>query len=213
MTQKTIPILAVLIVLLGVACSSTIDSYEEYVKYLNQERNGLVQEHNKQGLRIKMKYLPTDFLVLNELRHETASITDASRKQLRKEYANSLTFLMTIGPGAGEDFDVTKIGVANYQEFSERIMTMTYALKTQIRLEGGGKQYHPDLAQLEELFGLQNKRNILLVFNLSEEEQGALFNQDFSVQYEDEIFHTGINQFLFRKAAIQNIPTINYQKI
>lgn len=204
-------LIAFLILLTG--CQTDINSYGEYVIYLNNSENGLRQNRSINGLDISIKYLPLDYLVLNELRHEDNNINNNKITELKAAYEHSTTFLMTLGPSKTEEFDVTKIGVSNYQEFTNRILSMTYGLKEQITLELGNVKHKPALAQLEELFGLQNKRNILLVFNLTKSEQNELSTNDFSISYKDEIFNTGNSQFLFKSNDLKKLPKVDYSKI
>lgn len=192
------------------ACKPSINSYADYLKYLNDDDNGLIKSYSKNGLKTNMKYLPEEYLIVKELHHEGEGVSEDLVKKLKTQYKSSITFLMTFRPEKGEDYDVTKIGVFNYEEFGERIMKLTFSLKEQLTLISNGEEYKPVLTQFEEIFGLRNDRNVLIVFNLSETERKDFYNNDFTIKYFDDVFQLGEANFDFNHQDILEIPKVAY---
>ena len=185
--------------ILGIeSCSSSTSDYKEYMQYIAQSENGLTKTKTTMGLKISIKYLPIDYLVYNEI--QSTDKTKKVKEDLYKRYENSLTFMLTFSPEKDKNFDVTKVGISNYEEFSERIETMNFNFSNFITLETEQKKIIPELTQMESVYGLVNKRNILLVFNKKK------IIDDIRIIYKDEIFGTGTHKFLFKKKDLLAVP-------
>ncbi len=177
-------------------CNHSIDNYKEYVQYIGAEENGVNKIKTTSGLKIGVKYLPKDYLVHRELKQSK----ELDKDHLYKAYEHSLTFMFTFSPDEGKAFDVTKVGVSNYDEFAERIENMNFNFSQYITLETEETEIIPELTQMESIYGLENKRNIILVFNKNE------IKDDIKIVYKDELFGTGTHKFLFKKEDLLSIP-------
>lgn len=182
------------------SCGRTIDNYKEYMQYIASLDNGVTKVQTTSGLKISIKYLPIDYLVYNEIINLKDGKTPELIEELKKAYENSLTFRLTFAPDEGKEFDITKVGVTNYEEFAERIEVMNFNFSNYIKLETEGEQIIPELTQMESIYGLENKRDILLVFNKKE------IKDNIKIVYKDEIFGTGTHKFLFQKADLSAVP-------
>lgn len=182
------------------SCKSPITDYKQYMKYIANVENGVTKTRATSGLKMSMKYLPVDYLTYTELISSKKEATEKEKEALKKAYENSLTFMMTFAPDKGKAFDVTKVGVSNYEEFSDRIEAMNFNFSNYIKLETEGKSLPPELTQMESIYGLENKRNILLVFNKKE------IIDNVRIVYKDEIFGTGTHKFLFLKEDLLAVP-------
>lgn len=190
-----------LLLLFGItSCNSTIDNYSDYMKYIASPDNGLTKTQSTSGLKISVKYLPLDYLVYAELKNAEGEKTEAEKEALKKAYENSLTFMLTFAPDEGKAFDVTKVGVADYDEFSERIENMNFNFSNYVKLESEDEEIQPELTQMESTYGLEKKRNILLVFNKKD------IQDDTKIVYKDEIFGTGTHRFLFKEEDLTSVP-------
>lgn len=193
-------------VLFIASCNSAIDNFPDYMKYLADKENGLVKEKSTNGVSIKVKYLPVDYLAYKEFKNESGLSIDS----IKKTYENSLTFMMTIGPDKEKSFDITKVGVSSYKEFALRIEEMNFWMKDYVTLTAGGIEYSADLAQMESTYGLEKDRKILFVFQNKDEQGNTLLTDDLTFTYKDEIFFTGINKFKFNIKDINSIPELTF---
>lgn len=209
MVNKNYKILALLIVALFIgACNRPIDNFSDYMKYLAKKENGLVKEKAANGVSIKVKYLPIDYLVYKEFTNDAD--TSLSVDKIRKSYQNSLTFMMTLGPDKEKNFDITKVGVANYEEFALRIEEMNFWIKDYVTLTVGDKEITADLAQMESTYGLEKDRKIIFVFQNKDEQGKTILTDDITFSYKDEIFYTGINKFKFKIDDINSLPEFKF---
>jgi hypothetical protein len=188
------------------ACNLPIDDFSQYMKYLANKENGLVKEKSVNGVQIKVKYLPLDYLAYKEYENDK----DLKIEEIKKTYENSLTFMMTIGPAKDKRFDITKVGVSSYEEFALRIEEMNFWMKEYVTLSFEGKEITADLAQMESTYGLEKDRKIIFVFQNKDEQGNSILTQDITFTYKDEIFYTGINKFKFSIDDINDLPEFKF---
>lgn len=184
------------------ACNNKKLEYKAYLKYLADEKNGLVKEKSVNGLKLKVKYLPADYLVYNTIKESDKVISEKDIDSVKKLYNNSLTFVLNLGPGEGETFSITKVGVENYEQFAQRIETMSFNMKEFVTLEINGEQYKPELTQMETINTLEPSKNIIVVFNSNQIKN----SEELVFTYNDELFYTGVNKFKFKIKDFKNVP-------
>lgn len=207
--MKVCSLLILPLLLFLLSCSnSSVSTYEEYVAWLNDEDNGLVATKKSNGITIKVKYIPPDYLAYQELQGQSR-VKKAKIDSLVESYNKSLTFLMTIGvDGKLKEGDVMFQDVRDYESYKERLYAMNFDVEHLTTLKLGNKTYRPVLSGLENVYGLTESRNITLVF-VPEEQKEKVFYASESLQFsfDDEIFNTGINHFTFSREDLDNVPS------
>ncbi|PBQ30228.1 hypothetical protein CNR22_00125 [Sphingobacteriaceae bacterium] len=198
--------------LLGIcmsSCKSVIKDPKLYYSYLENPANGLVKEKTVAGIKLKVKYLPLDYLAFNSL-DKKKFLTQAAKDSVMKAFDNSLTFILNIGPSQNESFDVTRVGIDNYGEFAERVERMSFQAQEWITIKIGEKIFRPVLARMENLNALEKSRNFIIVFNSKEimEEEGV--NDQMCFIYNDELFDIGTNKFVFQMNDIKTTPELKF---
>lgn len=192
------------------ACKpAEIKDSKAYVKYLSEKDNGLVYEKAISGIKYKVKYLPAEYLAYNTL-SGIDDISETSKDSVIQAYATSLTFLLNIGPDDKEDFDITKVGISSYEEFASRIETMAFETQEFIKLEANGKTYTPSIVRMENLNALERSRNFVVVFSCEKDPGNELRSSDLCFCYDDEMFNTGVNKFVFKSADLTRIPKFKF---
>lgn len=185
-----------------------------YLKWLDNENNGLVSIRYVNGLMVKVKYLPADYLVYKELKSIDSPISKIQQDSIRKLYENSVSFLMSIGPDERkvEGSDVMYKNVAEYKEYAERVQTMNFDMEQYVTLRAGKNEYKPVLSAMENTYGLENKRNIIFVFVPKEiDDKSIRLSENMEFVYNDEMFDMGKNYFVFNRNKINNVPAFSYQ--
>lgn len=181
----------------------TFTDVNELTKYINVPENGLLKEKTVGGIKFKLKYLPTDYLIYSQL-DQKQSHRRPLIDSLGKRYENSVTFLLTIGPADDESFDITKYGIANYEEFAKQLEQLCFQAQDWITIrDDSGKEYTPGIVHLENINALEKHRNVVVVFNTRD-----YLKTNFSFIFSDELFNTGINKFYFKASDINGIPKI-----
>jgi len=184
-----------------------IDSIEEYLRWLNKEESGLVKIRHIHGIELKVKFLPTDYWMYLE-RSKTNPGEGAEHGMSIDQ--QSITFLMCIGPDERKNKgkDIMWQGIFSYPEYKERMHQLNFALQDRVSLRLGNHTYQPVLARMENVYGLQPSRNIIFVFvpSASEHQDGLQQYEKIDFVFEDDLFDTGINHFVFRTEDIENTP-------
>lgn len=196
-----IPVL-MLCLLLASCTRNEFNSSADYLRWMDSEESGLVTEHRLNGMCVKAKYLPVDYLIYRDAgERPSPAVCDS----LRKLYENSVTFLLSFGPdeSKGASGDVMYKGLRNYQEYVERAVAMNFDLERMISLQTGGKEWSPVLSAMENTYGLTQTRNVLLVFPVAQLGAG---NPE--LIYRDELFELGNLHFKFDKEKITNLPAL-----
>ncbi len=204
--------LVIALFFLCLACTTSTTDYTSYLKYLADSKNGLTREHSANGIKLRVKYLPVDYLVFNAVKSIDSSISANDLEKIKRSYKNSLTFMLTIGPAEGENFSITKIGVENYQQFAERIETMSFHMNEYITLEIKGKTIDPDLVQLETINTGEPSKNLIVVFKAIDEKGKSILNDDLTFVFDDELFFTGISKFTFKASDVNGLPRLTIPK-
>ncbi len=205
---KYISILAICSLLLSSCKQQSMDDPAMYLTYLANPSNGIVKQKTISGIKYRLKYLPGEYLAFNTIKNEVNS--KINKDSLIKAYENSVTFLLNIGPDDAEDFDITRLGVSSYGEFVERIEKMAFEAQNWISIEKNGKIYHPSIVRLENINALEKNRNFVVVFSSEKNSENDLRNSDMCFVYDDELFNTGVNKFMFDHNDIKNIPQLRF---
>jgi len=177
---------------------------QESMRYMADKRNGLVKEATIAGIKMKVKYLPASYLAYNIAKNEL-TVSAGKRDSLVMRYANSLTFLVNIGPGEGEHFDITRLGVKDYEGFVQRVNDLVFESKEWMKLENAGEIYDASLVKMEDLNSLQPGRDFIVVFDKREWK-----GEELCFHYKDEIYNVGQNKFIFKTGDINDVPEFKF---
>jgi hypothetical protein len=201
--------IGMLFLLVLFACNTTtVNTYEEYLAWLNDSENGLTMDKKAGGIIIKVKHLPSNYLAYQDLLHQSQVNKDIV-DSLINNYDKSLTFLLNIGvDGNTKKGDVMYHDVKNYEEYKKKLYNMNFDIEKNISLTINEKEYFPVLAHLENVYGLTESRNIMVVFVPETENEQSFYDaKEIAFTYDDELFNTGISHFVFKRKNINNIPS------
>lgn len=200
-----------LLVVLSCCTKKEINNPGDYMKWMNNPKNGLIKIKYANGLKLTVKYLSPEYLTNLELKEEKA-VSCSHRDSLIKAYRKGFNFLLAVGPDDRKQSngDVMLKNVNTYEEYAERMLVMNFGMEEYVTLVIDGKQFKPVLSGMENLYGLGEHRNISFAFvpeagNLQAFEKAETI--DFV--YEDDIFDLGINHFRFNQKDIKRIPGFN----
>jgi len=179
----------------------------DWFVYINDPENGLIKEREVNGIQYQLKYLPPDYWIYREHKRRSQLIPKVEQDSIRNLYTKSAHFLLTLStnPEKLSDVDITKVGVSNYQMYTQRMLKMNFHMKEQFSLKGKKYEQEPTFVNLENVHGLSTKRNFNIVFERTNDLKDA---PKWDLRIEDDTFYTGIHHFSFRKKDIQSIPTI-----
>jgi hypothetical protein len=202
-------VIVFLVIFAITSCRKSSLDYTSYMNYLADKKNGLVKENAVNGVKVRVKYLPEAYLVYNAVK-SSIEAKDTNQTEIANSYANSLTFMLTIGPDEGQQFNITRLNINSYEEFAERIQVMSFEMGSYLKLKIKEKEYSPELVQLETINGPERSKNFIVVFKALDESGKKMMTDDLYFVYEDELFYTGTSKFKFRLSDIESLPQLAY---
>ncbi|WAC02747.1 hypothetical protein N7U66_03485 [Lacinutrix neustonica] len=177
------------------------------MKWLSESKNGFVKVSAANGFVLSIKYLPPEYLALNELSKDDNN-GDKTYNDYLELFNKSRTFLLTINHEE-ESVDASKYGVFNLAEYSQRIKDLSFNIKDVIFLKtSSGHKYNPVLTTMENMYEIRNKKSIYMVFS---DDQGEILNSEkLDIVFQDIFLDTGISHFVFDKKKIDQLPNLNF---
>lgn len=194
------------------ACNKDFTTEKEMYKWMSNPENGLIKSRSINGIKITAKYFPPEYLLYKDLKTYD-EFSPSLKDSLMEWYKFNHTFLLNIALDEenAKDIDVMRYGVRNYEEYKEKFISMNFDLTDYLSLKMKDKKLAPVLTNLENVYGLSNDRNIHVVFS-TDEKTGYDDFEELDLVYNDEIFETGINHFVFHKKDIESTPAIKFWK-
>lgn len=182
-----------------------LSSKEALYEYLADSSNGLVKERDLGAIKVKIKYLPKEYIIYNELKTKK----DYTRKDidsLTKIYGQMEIFLMTIDfKKETTSSNALMNGLASYEEYKERIEKLNFTLDEYVMMnEDSPEEQRLLLWSLENTYTVGTKRNITLVFAKDSSKKA----EEYNLSFKDDIFYSGISHYRFNKKDIKNLPEI-----
>jgi hypothetical protein len=194
------------------SCRSEIRDMKSLYKWINDPENGLVKAKDVEGIKLTVKYLPAEFLALKETKEEGGN--DNFYDSLLNFYKKSHTFLLSIASKENENTnDPMYKDLQGYTDYKQRALEMNFDMNEYVSIKTASKEYRPVLFSMENSYGLKGQRNIYLVFTDDAPTNQLMKEQELDFIFEDEIFQTGTNHFVFSQRDFNSIPEINFNTI
>ena len=176
------------LIALFAGCEKHFNSIEEYEKYVKSEDSPYAQTITRNGVKVTLRFLPTDVLMINQLKaYEEEKIKvvrdtslSAEQKngwikkeknelaQYRKNYDNGVHFMLTF-VYEDEDKDIVyEKGRAGFESYNEWVQKLLFKLDKYIYInsETAG-EIPPSLIHTERNFGIFRHTNTLFEFTKS----------------------------------------------
>lgn len=181
------------------SCKNEITNVPEYLKYLANPKNGIVKEKEVGGLIYKVKYLPVEYLAYRS--------KDLENEQ---KYAKTLSFLFTITPDSTNNVDLNKLGVSNYEEYSQRIHQFNFEMQNNISIKAGRKIINPQFVQFENNYGIKHEKSFIVICTVDKNLDNSFAKEnELQFIFNDPIFNSGISKFKFFKEDLEDLPKLS----
>ncbi len=207
--MKGFKIYTIILLFLSLACSKSEVSLKDYYEWQEDESNGVHKTKTVGEIAFDMKLLSPDYLTYLELKGE-GTVTPQLKDSIMKFYENNLTFVLTIGPAEESHFDITSVGIKNYEEYAERMKQLNFEMAELLELRSDGKKWKPAIVEMENIYGLEFHRKFNIVFSPEEKTDELVKLDKFTVMFDDEIFDTGTSSFGFLKSSLEKTPAIKF---
>lgn len=169
---------------------------DNYTKYINNPKNGLVQEKTINGIKYYIKYRPAELLVLQHIKAND-KLSKEEVGKLREHYNLQHHFMLSISQGKHEALK----GATNFEQFSNLMQTMGFEMGNYIVLVTNERDtLHLIDSHFARTFGMGKSNDILLIFQ--KEEHPA---DEFIFQINEFGLKTGDTRFSFSVADLKKI--------
>lgn len=200
------PLVVAIIALLAVGgCDENLDTPEKALAWLSSADHGLVCGRKGTPVSWKVRYLPNDYLAWRYLQ-SLDGYEQVTRDSILKSYDNTLCFLLTVTPGEKKENDVIMQGVGSLEDFQSRVLQLNFNVKDLVRLRYGNMETPAVISTMENTYGMEQGRNIMVIFAKDEVQWRQADTLD--VVLDDRIYNSGIHHFGFLMEDIRNIPPL-----
>ncbi|HBS88496.1 MAG TPA: hypothetical protein DEA97_18195 [Bacteroidales bacterium] len=203
--------LTIIIALLFFSCQKTLEDFsdlKDLFAYLENPENGLAKEKTINNVRVKVKYLPSEYMMIKD--NPGVLSDNKTVDSLMEGYNRNLYLLVSFEPATEQTGDVVYEGLSDYREYSQRMNNLNFKMDGQFFINDGKTKHYAVSAGFENVYSLKDSRELLLIFR----------NRDMFMEldridlvYEDNVFETGINHYVFMVQDIKKLPKINFEKL
>jgi hypothetical protein len=192
--------------------TSVINSEKEFLSYLDNPDNGYVKTREYENVGFKVKYLPNEFFLMNEMKYADSPLSETEQDSIINLYSQTRTFLLTIKAESNSGKDIMFYGITSEEAYRERFEKLNFGLGEYIHLKTDKNKYKPSLINLENVYGLSKNRNINIVFAPKTENDDLFTSATYDLVFEDFIFSSGINHFRFNRTDLDNKLKLDLHK-
>ena len=201
MLRKYHLITTILICLLSVSCTKKKVSGLDYIRYIENEDNGLKVSRNIDGIKYSVMYKPVDFVLLKENRND--NLKEKREDLIGMQYYTLSYSLIT------NDKDILKAKLNSKDEYFERVNYFSFGLQNDVFLVDGKDTLKCKLFNYVRSYGLSPRADFIMAF----ETKTKKTIEDKRIVIEDKIYGGGIINLKIAKKDIENIPELIEQQL
>lgn len=179
-----------------VGCGRQTLQSEDYIKWIEDSKNGLVKTETYGKVKYTVAYRPADYNKAKSLlNNDSFQITNSNKK--------NHSFIIKMEPVDGKT-QVLVIDAIEKQEPFQRINYYLSEAQNHIKLIEGNDTLPSTNYIYERYYNLSPSQNMVIGF----EQKQALGSNDLVFILEDKIFNTGKIAFNFNQKTLKNIPIL-----
>lgn len=167
----------------------------EYIKWIDNKENGLIQEEEYRNVRYIVSYKPTEYNLAKAILNQDSL--------LLKNQINNHTFIVKMEPIDGKT-PVLLLEAQTKEEPFQRINYYFTEAPNYIKLIDGIDTISNNSYIYERLYNLTPNQSFVIGF----EQKHQIGNQDIVLSLEDKVFNTGIINFRFKERVLKNLPKL-----
>lgn len=172
-----------------------------YMKYVTNQKNGLLQEKEIDGMNFKVQWMTPEMMALNELKK--TEVGKSEWQKIIKEYEGMQYCKLTIEGKNDEHIHAVLASESIDGEEIEAYLNLD--AQKSIFLTSGEDTSRCALYSFSKTYGLAKRFEIATGFesNIGKE------NDDYVFELDASFLERGLVKFRFSKADIRNIPSLN----
>lgn len=188
----------IIVSILFLGCSGKIQhvSEKELKAYVTDPRNGLLKSTVTGGTVIEVIYRPRDLIIAQNAGTGMVLWMEEERKLDSLDY-----FVLRLSRNGGE---IQSALASDAVKFNRAIAYLSGGIQNDIYLLSGSVTFAPEQVIFVPTFGSAGATSVMLVFRSSLSARSG----DFSIVFEDAVFGTGSNEFVFSSDRIRSVPRL-----
>lgn len=198
MSKLSISLYLFLAVIAGVSsCSKQRLTVNDYLIWVDNPENKLIQDRQIKGINYSAKYLPTEYVVIKDYdgHPEKEELLLGIEDRDALQYFNFRI--------SGREGDILKYNITDPSEEALRINYFSFHIKNDLTLIENGKSIPCKLCVFARNYHLSPSLEFAIAFENSGNSSG-----DKIVQYNDRVFGNGPVNILIPGSAIDEIPLL-----
>lgn len=196
MERASRAILFVSVIGILLSCSVRPVSTEEYVKWVENEKNACLQKKTIGKLNYLAMYKPLEYVIIKENNKGNLQHPDS----LSVEFSGMEYYTIKMGV-EGSTKDILLNDISSQEEYYERINYYTVNAAEDVYLVQNQDTFPCELYHYERTYGVSPYNNILLGFATPQSGR----NSPSHLHFNDRVFNSGLLIFTFDKSGI---PTV-----
>jgi hypothetical protein len=191
--------------LLSCHVHKSLVSKGELIKYINDPKNGLLQQQEVNGIKVEVSFQPLSLMVSQELKF-VKKIDSITIDSISKKYQNQSYFLLKYSKNNKEL--IRQLG--SYARYSDMLQVLAFQMQSYINITTP-KQDTVVLSDyvFEQNYGLGDANTILLVF-VKDKLKDA---NKIEINVAECGFGIGDLKFSFKKSDIDGVPKLDFTKL
>lgn len=182
---------------------------EAYMAWYKDADNGLSKEKIVGGYKIKMRYVPADYLIYKEM----LASPKANRDSVAQYYQNNVALVLSISPVAVDpkdgDRNIMYDGLEKFEDYKKRVFDLNFNIEDLVELKlDEHTTLVPSIYNVENTYGLSKELNFNLVFSPTAAVKDLSKYEQLDVVLNDRVFETGISHFVFEKKELDKLPIL-----
>ena len=181
----------------------------QYMAWFKDPDNGLTKEKIVNGYRLKIRYIPAEYLIYKELMGNQK----ANKDSIAAYYKSNISLVLSISPVSIDpkegDRNIMYDGLEKFEEYKKRVFDLNFNMEQLVELQlDENTTLAPSIYNVENTYGLSRELNFNLVFSPNTAVKDFKKYEKIDIVLNDYIFETGINHFVFEKKELDQLPIL-----
>lgn len=193
-------VLVALMLIFLAACTTEQLTAPEYVKWVENEKNGLMISKQIGEMEFQLQYRPLEYVVMMDTKNMNLAADALESRKKEMSGLQHFVFRMRV---AGFEDDILKYKLNQPGEYEERVKYLSFNVQNDFRLIDGADTLPCTICTYERAFGVTPYTTMVLGFP---ESSGGLSHK--TLIYQDQLLGAGPVMMTIEKESIENIPQL-----
>lgn len=173
----------------------------EYVKWVEDEHNGLIKHKRFGRFKYSLRYKPTDYMIVKDAASETIPVS--LYDSLKNVYSGFEYYTFSIHDTLSMD-ELLKTNLKSRSEYDERLLYFSFEMQKDIQLVSGTDTIPCSLLHFERTYNISPQANFMLGFPVTKENNPG----DKILIFEDKVFGIGLMKLKIKEEDLSEVPVL-----